>query len=93
MVHLAPCQKNITSTATARLLWNTVLKFHGLPRIIYSDRGAQLTARSLQELWRLRGTKLEYSTVHQPQTQGVVEGMNNVVSQALRCLIHERQNV
>ena len=44
IVHLAPCRKNITATATARLLWSSVVKLHGIPRVIYSDRGAQFTA-------------------------------------------------
>ena len=39
------------------------------------------------------GTKLGYSTTYHPQTQGVVEGMNPVVSQTHRCLIHEKQNI
>ena len=93
MVHLAPCRKNITATGTAQLLWNTVIRYHGIPRVIYSDRGAQFTAKSWQELWRLTGTKLGYSTAYHPQTQGVVERMNSVVSQTLRCLIHESKNV
>ena len=62
MVHLAPCRKNITATGTAQLLWNTVIRYHGIPRVIYSDRGAQFTASSWQELWRLTGTKLGFSS-------------------------------
>ena len=58
MVHLAPCRKNITATGTAQLLWNTVVRYHGLPRVIYSDRGPQFTARAWQELWKLTGTKI-----------------------------------
>ena len=41
-----------------------------------------------RELWRHTGTKLKYSSAYHPQTQGVVERMNAVVSQTLRCLIH-----
>ena len=93
MVHLAPCRKNITATGTAQLLWNTVIRYHGIPRAIYSDRGAKFTARSWQELWRLTGTKLGFSSAYHPQTQGVVERMNSVVSQTLRCLIHESRDV
>ena len=93
MVHLAPCRKNITATGTAQLLWNTVIRYHGIPRGIYSDRGAQFTARSLQELWRLTGTKLGFSSAYHPQTQCVVERMNSVVSQTLRCLIRESRDV
>ena len=56
MVHLAPCRKNITATGTAQLLWKTVNRYHGIPRIILSDRGAQFTAKSWQTLWRITGT-------------------------------------
>ena len=90
MVHLAPCRKNITATGTAQLLWSTVVRYHGLPRVIYSDRGPQFTARAWQELWKLTGTILGYSSAYHPQTQGVVERMNSVVSQTLRCLLHEK---
>ena len=46
VAHLAPCRKNITATRTAQLLWNTVIRYHGVPRVIYSGRGAQFTAKS-----------------------------------------------
>ena len=54
-------------------------------RVIYSDRGSQFVAGSWRELWRVTGTKLAYSTSYHPQTQGVVERMNSVVSQTVRC--------
>ena len=93
MVHLVPCRKNITAVATAQLLWQHIVRLHGVPRCIYSDRGPQFTADSWRELWRLTGTKLSYSSAYHPQTQGVVERMNGVVSQTLRCLIHETNDV
>ena len=93
MVHLVPCRKDITAVATARLLWSHVVKLHGVPRAIYSDRGPQFTANSWRELWRLTGTRLNYSSAYHPQTQGVVERMNAVVGQTLRCLIHESNDV
>ena len=64
-----------------------------VPRVIFSDRGAQFIAKSWQELWRITGTKLGFSSAYHPQTQGVVERMNAVVIQTLRCLIHEINNV
>ena len=80
MAHLAPCSKSINATDTGKLLWNTVVKLHGIPRVIYSDRGNQFVASSWRELWQLVGTRLAYSTAYHPQTQGVVERMNSVVS-------------
>ena len=73
MVHLAPCSKSINAIDTGKLLWNTVVKLHGIPRVIYSDRGSQSLAGSWRGLWRLTGTRLAYSTAYHPQTQGVVE--------------------
>ena len=57
MVHLAPCSKSINATDTGKLLWNTVVKLHGIARVIYSDRGSQFIAGSWRELWRLTGTR------------------------------------
>ena len=68
MVHLAPCCKSINATDTGKLLWNTVVKLHSIPRVIYSDRGSQFIAGSWRELWRLTGTRLAYSTAYHPQT-------------------------
>ena len=34
MVHLVPCRKSITAVAIAHLLWNTVVKLHGIPKVM-----------------------------------------------------------
>ena len=57
MVHMAPCSKGINATDTSRLLWNTVVKLQGVPRVICSDRGSQFIVESWRELWQLVGTK------------------------------------
>ena len=62
MAHLAPCSKSINATDTGKLLWNTIVKSHCIPRVIYSDRGSQFIAGSWRELWLLTGTRLAYST-------------------------------
>ena len=56
MMHLIPCSKNITAAGTVNLLWQHVIKLHGLPRVIYSNRGTQLTANFWKEIWRQTGT-------------------------------------
>ena len=57
MVQLAPFKKNITATGATSLLWNTVIRYHGIPRVVFSDRGAQFTAKNWQELWRITRTR------------------------------------
>ena len=91
MVKLAPCSKTITAFKTAKLFWQTVVKNYGIPRVVYSDRGAQFIGRVWKELWSLTGTQLKYSTSYHPQTQGVVERMNSMIGQTLRCLTSEEK--
>ena len=47
MVHLVPCRKNITAVATAQLLWNNVVRLHGMPRAIFPDRGPTVHCEQL----------------------------------------------
>ena len=87
MVHLIPCKKTTTAGEAARLYWQHVVKLHGVPRAIHTDRGAQFVGRWWREIWTLLGTKLRYGTAYHPQSQGQVERMNAIVSQTLRCLM------
>ena len=89
MVHLIPCWKTTTVGEAARLFWQHVVKLHGVPRAIHTDRGAQFVGRWWREIWSLLGTKLKYGTAYHPQSQGQVERMNAVVSQTLRCLMSD----
>ena len=91
MVHLIPCKKSITAAETAKIFWDNIVKLHGIPAVLYSDRGTQFTSNFWKSLWDLTGTQLKFSTAYHPQPQGVVERMNAVVGQMLRCIIHENR--
>ena len=93
MVYLIPCRKAITAAETAKLFWDNVVKLHGVPTALYSDRGTQFTSQFWKSLWGLTRTQLKYSTAYHPQTQGIVERMNAVVGQMLRCIIHESKGI
>ena len=86
MVHLIPCKKTTTAGEAARLYWQHVVKLHGIPRAIHTNRGAQFVGRWWCEIWTLLGTKLKFRTAYHPQSQGEVERMNAIVSQTLRCM-------
>ena len=70
MVHLIPCKKTTTAGEAARLYWQQVVKLHGVPRAIHTDRGAQFIGRWWREIWTLLGTKLRFGTAYHPQSQG-----------------------
>ena len=50
MVHLIPCKKTMTAGEVARLYWQHVVKLHGVPRAIHTDRGAQFIGRWWREI-------------------------------------------
>ena len=86
MVHSIPCKKNIIAAQTAKIYWNNVGRLHGIPIVIYSDRGSVFTGEFWKQLWAMRGTRLQYSTAYHPQTQGLVERMNQTIAQKL-CVV------
>ena len=62
---------------------------HGIPSTIISDRDVRFTGSFLRELWRILGTGLRMGTAYHPQSSGQVERYNQVLSQLLRCTIHQ----
>ena len=60
---------------------------------MYTDRGTQFTSKFWKELWGLFGTQLRYSTAYHPQTQGIVEWMNAVIGQMIRCTLSQMNDV
>ena len=66
MVHLIPCRKTMTACEAAQLYWRHMVKLHGVPRAIHTDRGAQFVGRLWCEIWKLLGTKLKYGTASLP---------------------------
>ena len=50
MVHLIPCKKTTTAGEAARLYWQHVVRLHGVPQAIHTDRGAQFVGRWWHEI-------------------------------------------
>lgn len=66
---------------------------HGIPKCIYMDRRPQFLVRFWREILGLMGTTLRYSIVYHLQTQGIVERMNSVIGQMLRCTLHDMNDI
>lgn len=66
------------------LFFKHVFRHFGLPSALRSDRGSQFQSEFWQELFRLTGTKLHFSTAFHPQTQGLTERANKTVIESLR---------
>ena len=50
MTHLIHCSKSISAVQTAKLYMQYILKLHGIPWAIYTDRGTQFVSKFWREL-------------------------------------------
>lgn len=92
MAHFVPCRKSINAEETARLLLDQVVKLHGVPKEIITDRGPQFISSFWKTLFELLGSKVKLSSAFHPETDGQTERTNQILEQYLRCTINYQQD-
>ncbi len=92
MAHFIPTTTNVSATQVATLFMNEIVRYHGLPSSIVSDRDARFTSSFWKSLWKLCGTKLNMSTAFHPETDGQTERMNRTLEQMLRSYVNYKSN-
>ena len=92
MAHYIPTHTSITAEGVARLIIKHVIRYHGIPKSIVSDRDSRFTASFWQELWKILGTKLNMSTAFHPETDGQTERQNRTLEEYLRSFINLEQD-
>ena len=75
--HFLPVKTTYGATRLARLYIDRIVCLHGVPVSIVSDRGPQFTSQEL-------GTRLDFSTVFHPQTDGQSERTIQTLEDMLR---------
>ena len=68
----------------AKLYVSEIVKLHGIPLSIVSDRNPRFTLRFWKELQSAFGTRLNFSTTFHPQTDGQSERVIQVLEDMLR---------
>jgi hypothetical protein len=83
--HFIALKGDYTSRSVAELFMTHVVKLHGMPKSIVSDRDKVFTSTFWKHLFQLQGTTLAMSSAYHPQSDGQSEVVNKCVEMFLRC--------
>lgn len=79
-----------TASTVARAFFDEIVRLHGIPSSIFSDRDPIFTSNFWTELFCLAGVKLQLSSAFHPQSDGQTEVVNRIIVMYLRCLSCDR---
>ncbi|XP_049378370.1 uncharacterized protein LOC125843200 [Solanum stenotomum] len=85
--HFLTVKTTYTVEEYARLFIKEIVRLHGVPISIISDRGAQFTAYFWKSFKKSLGTQLNLSTAFHPQTDGQAERTIQTLEDMLRACI------
>ena len=71
--HFIPIKTTYQAEDLATIYLKEIVKLHGVPNSIISDRGTQFTSHYWKYFQRALGTKVKISTAFHPRTDGLAE--------------------
>ena len=85
--HFLPYNNTTTMDTFASMYMDRVIRYHGAPVSVVSDRDPRFTSRFWNSLHRAMGTNLNLSTAYHPQTDGQSERTIQTLEDMLRACV------
>nr|GEY43227.1 retrotransposon protein, putative, Ty3-gypsy subclass [Tanacetum cinerariifolium] len=82
--HFLPIRKDYSISKLAETFQQEIVRLHGTPSAIVSDRDPRFTSRFWKGLQKAWGTRLKFSTAFHPQTDGQTESTIQTLKDMLR---------
>jgi len=90
MAHFIALSHPYSASSVARGFFDNIVRLHGFPYSIVSDRDTVFTSNFWEELFKLANVRLLRSSAFHPQTDGQSEVTNRIIVLYLRCLAGDR---
>ena len=85
------CKDTVTAKDAAEMYYRGPFRVFGWPESFTSDRGPQFISDFTDELSKIDGTKLNFSSAGHHETVGLIENMHQWMDQCLRPFIEHHQ--
>src|SRR5688500_15525072 len=89
---MVPFRKDYTAKQLGHVILDRLIRYHGIPKSIISDRDKLFTSNYWTTLLAAIGTKRKLSTAYHPQTDGQTERTNQTMETYLRLYSNQQQN-
>ena len=90
MVHILPTTSNATAKDVARLFIRHIIRHHGIPQNIVSDRDTKFISNFWRAITSTLNIQLKMSSADHPETDGQSEHTNRTVIEMLRSFVNVR---
>lgn len=87
--HFIPLSHPYSVQSVFQALMDNVIKLHGIPLVIISDRDRIFTSKLYKELFDALDVELRFSTTDHPQTDGQTERVNQRLEAYLRGMVFQ----
>ena len=87
VTHFIPVKTTYSVSDVAHVFIRDVVRLHGVPKNIVSDKDAKFTSKFWKELFAGLGTELAFNTTYNPQTDGHKKRLKNILEDMLRMYV------